>query len=73
MFCIIDHFSFNIQKIIVCLQIIELETADESIEKLKERISTLQNENTDLRDRNDELTTQLESASSRTCHRRYIF
>ncbi|KAL1139473.1 hypothetical protein AAG570_006457 [Ranatra chinensis] len=41
-------------------RLLELESAEECTSGLRERLTVLQSENTELRDRNDELTTQLE-------------
>jgi hypothetical protein len=58
--------------VITFLKVVELESLDDQSSELRLKISVLQKENTDLKDRNDELTTQLETLASKALQRRLV-
>lgn len=51
-------------------RVLELECGNEKAEKLQDKINLLQTENTELRDKNDELTSQIELLICRNSKRR---
>lgn len=51
-------------------QVQELESGSDQLEKLVEQLGKLKTENTSLRDRNDELTVQVENLSARVIYKR---